>query len=227
MVYGLYVISPVIGFLATVIPEKLASQELDASTEASGPHDFAVRLRRCSSRAHRRPPHPRPTSVTIAKRPSVRDGMGRVCRDDLPDRKSGFCPSGCFAAAEKNGRMTLRLIHLAGWRCPPIDTQRTSRSGLTMWFIGVRGRSERLSTSELNQCRHFSLIETYPAVTTPNLFRLVPTLFSLEWPSSASAIGRRRRSDPDACRDRPGCPEHPRYPDGPDRASSRRWPPTA
>ena len=28
---------------ATVIPEKLASQELDASIEASGPHDFAVR----------------------------------------------------------------------------------------------------------------------------------------------------------------------------------------
>src|SRR5450756_886023 len=44
MVYGLYVISPVIGFLATVIPEKLASQELDASAEASGPHDFAIRF---------------------------------------------------------------------------------------------------------------------------------------------------------------------------------------
>ena len=34
-----------IGFLATVAPEKLASHELDASAEASGPHDFAVRLR--------------------------------------------------------------------------------------------------------------------------------------------------------------------------------------
>jgi hypothetical protein len=30
----------VIGFLVTVIPEKLASQELDASAEASGPHDL-------------------------------------------------------------------------------------------------------------------------------------------------------------------------------------------
>ena len=37
-------LSPVIGFLATVAPEKLASQELDASAEASGPHVFAVRL---------------------------------------------------------------------------------------------------------------------------------------------------------------------------------------
>jgi hypothetical protein len=38
------VLSPVIGFLATVIPQKLASQELDASIEAPGPHDFAVRV---------------------------------------------------------------------------------------------------------------------------------------------------------------------------------------
>src|SRR5712692_6086645 len=38
------VLSPVIGLFATVAPEKLASQELDASTEASGPHDFAVRF---------------------------------------------------------------------------------------------------------------------------------------------------------------------------------------
>jgi hypothetical protein len=34
----------VTGFLATVAPEKLASQELDASIGASGPHDFAVRI---------------------------------------------------------------------------------------------------------------------------------------------------------------------------------------
>ena len=62
------------GFFVTVIPEKIASHELDASIEASGPHDFAVRIQRCSSKAPTRPPHPAPTSVTIAKRPSVWDG---------------------------------------------------------------------------------------------------------------------------------------------------------
>src|SRR5437762_1814791 len=31
------------GLVVTVIPEKLASQELDASIAAPGPHDFAVR----------------------------------------------------------------------------------------------------------------------------------------------------------------------------------------
>ena len=39
-----FVLSPVNGFVATVAPEKLASQELDASTAASGPHDFVVRF---------------------------------------------------------------------------------------------------------------------------------------------------------------------------------------
>ena len=38
-------LSPVSGLFATVIPEKRASQELDASIAAPGPHDFAVRLR--------------------------------------------------------------------------------------------------------------------------------------------------------------------------------------
>ena len=56
MVYGLYVVSPVIGFLATVADEKL--RRLDASTEASGPHDFAVRfsaIRPQHCRVHRIP----------------------------------------------------------------------------------------------------------------------------------------------------------------------------
>jgi hypothetical protein len=52
--------SPVNGSFATVTPEKLASQELDTSTAMPGPHDFAVRLTRRSSKAHPRPPLPVP-----------------------------------------------------------------------------------------------------------------------------------------------------------------------
>ena len=59
------------------------SAQLDASVGASGPHDFAVRSlvarphgiaarRRC--RVHR---IPNPTFVTIAKRPSIGNGMAR------------------------------------------------------------------------------------------------------------------------------------------------------
>jgi hypothetical protein len=68
-----FVISPVIGLCCH---RRLAfTAKLDASVEASGPHDFAVRIstfRQACYRVHR---IPCPTSVTIAKRPS------RVGRD--------------------------------------------------------------------------------------------------------------------------------------------------
>jgi hypothetical protein len=56
------VISPVIGFLATVISEKFSSRELDTSAAVSGPHAFAVRIP-CSRQKHGpRPPQPAPRS---------------------------------------------------------------------------------------------------------------------------------------------------------------------
>ena len=67
-------LSLVIGFLATIVPEKLASQELDASTEATGPHAFVVRdstVRQRRLRVHRTPPLVRDDG----QRPSSRDGM--------------------------------------------------------------------------------------------------------------------------------------------------------
>src|SRR5947208_16564133 len=41
-----FVLFPENGSFASVAPKKLASRELNASTAASGPHDFAVRIRR-------------------------------------------------------------------------------------------------------------------------------------------------------------------------------------
>jgi len=74
-----FVLFPAIGFFVTVIPEKLASQELDASTEASEPHDFAVRLTRHSSKAHPRPPHPVPRPRRSRAAP-LWDRTGRVTK---------------------------------------------------------------------------------------------------------------------------------------------------
>ncbi len=68
------VLSPVNGFLATVAPEKLASQELDASAEASGPHVFAVRYPRVRLARASRPPQPVPR-CDDGQRPSEWDGM--------------------------------------------------------------------------------------------------------------------------------------------------------
>ena len=75
------VLSPVTG-LSCHIPKKLASQELDTSVGASGPHDFAVHKIAPSSVAPLGSIASRPASVTIAIRPSVgQDGMG--CIADL------------------------------------------------------------------------------------------------------------------------------------------------
>src|SRR5258705_8955990 len=52
-----FVLFPVNGSFATVIPEKLASRELDASTAASEPHDFAVRFGRARLLRLPRPSH--------------------------------------------------------------------------------------------------------------------------------------------------------------------------
>src|SRR3954452_14777939 len=62
-----FVISSVIGLFVTVIC--VSKHRLDASVEASGPHDFAVRLTCCSSKAPSASTASRPAFVTIAIRP--------------------------------------------------------------------------------------------------------------------------------------------------------------
>jgi hypothetical protein len=54
-----FVLSPVIGL---VCHRHLRSclRKLDAGVEASGPHDFAVRVSAARLQRHQRPPHPAP-----------------------------------------------------------------------------------------------------------------------------------------------------------------------
>ena len=52
-----FVLFPVNGSFATVAPEKLASPGLNASTAASEPHDFAVRLSHTRQSQLSRPSH--------------------------------------------------------------------------------------------------------------------------------------------------------------------------
>ena len=54
-----FVLSPVNGSFATVVTQKRSAQ-LDASTAASGPHDFAVRFMRARLAPMSRPPLPAP-----------------------------------------------------------------------------------------------------------------------------------------------------------------------
>src|SRR6202011_1565162 len=107
MVYGLYRALPgEPGFLATVAPEKLASQELDTSVGVSGPHDFAVRLsavRQWHFSVHRIPPRVRddrepPLSGTGHREYSlifISEKQKYFCKGGL-DRFLLICPSGKF-----------------------------------------------------------------------------------------------------------------------------------
>src|SRR5438309_9798593 len=51
-------LSPVNGSFATVATQEMNLAQLDASTAASGPHDFAVRSSRTRQLQLSRPPHP-------------------------------------------------------------------------------------------------------------------------------------------------------------------------
>ena len=105
------------GSFAPVIPEKLASQELDTSVGVSGPHDFAVRFKRARLASPSASTATRLTSVTIAKRPSVgRDDSLLVLF--LPSRQVKFLkfgsrphrapPSGAAKTADDDPRYGLR-----------------------------------------------------------------------------------------------------------------------
>ena len=65
-----------LGDRAFLSPSLAENRQLDTGIEVSGPHDFAVRgkrLRLCAAASTAS----RPTSVTIAKRPSQWDGISR------------------------------------------------------------------------------------------------------------------------------------------------------
>jgi hypothetical protein len=82
-------LSPAIGLFVTVASAmREHCRQLDASVEASGPHGFAVRLKRV--RLPRRIVHriPRPTFVTIAKRPSWWARDGAECAGDFSARST-------------------------------------------------------------------------------------------------------------------------------------------
>ncbi len=71
-----FVLSPARpGLLVTVAPKRREPlRNLTPTIGASGPHDFAVRITRRSSKAHQRPSLPAPTSVTMANAPSLGTG---------------------------------------------------------------------------------------------------------------------------------------------------------
>ena len=83
-------LSPENGFIASVAPEQLSLLKgLNASTAASEPHDFAVRLPRATSLAPSASTASHRTSVTMANAPHLPRDV-RSYATDLGENESGI-----------------------------------------------------------------------------------------------------------------------------------------
>jgi hypothetical protein len=121
-------------FTVTGTPARLGfrtSANLTPTSEASGPHDFAVRIGivRLARRAPltenppceptlrpipRRPPHPIPTFGDDSQRPFLGNRMAGVVKVICPTAKGKFCPSGYFVAVQGMAGIDLNLSPQAG-----------------------------------------------------------------------------------------------------------------
>ena len=99
------------GFLAPVA-RKSSPCERSASVGAPGPHDFVVRIRAVRLDALPRPPHPVPTSVTTAKRPSCGTGCPGQDHVFLKNGSDIFLAEGLDRAnhVETKGEISLKNL---------------------------------------------------------------------------------------------------------------------
>jgi hypothetical protein len=67
-----------------------ALSPLDASVGASGPHDFAVRVRAIRQRRNPRPPHPALNVRDDRETPLCEAGQGEFVKVICPTRKAGY-----------------------------------------------------------------------------------------------------------------------------------------
>ena len=104
-----------------------ASGHQDHTTSPSASAPLVLRRQR----VHR---IPHPTFVTTAKRPSDRGGMGRVCRDDLPDGESGIFFTEGLDSQSRN--QPVGQIRRVGWSLVPAPAAFVAANP-----VKIRGRS--------------------------------------------------------------------------------------
>jgi hypothetical protein len=111
---GSFVLSPVTG-LVCHRRQQSRLRQLDTSVGASGPHDFAVRLKRRSSAAPSASTASRSASVTIASRPSWGTGRGRYIADLGQTRSEVFLALGLDRANQIEPAQQFALLAKNPW----------------------------------------------------------------------------------------------------------------
>jgi hypothetical protein len=118
---GSFVLPGESGFLATIADG--SSRQLDASVEASGPHDFAVRLWPISSASPKRPPHPAPNVCDDRETPLMRVRDVRmvlvIWGRDQPDDLRHNGTTGKSGKVGENQSSAKQLPHPPSRRGPP------------------------------------------------------------------------------------------------------------
>ena len=105
-------LSLVIGFLATIVPETLVSQELDASTEASGPHAFVVRVSPLVKGASASTAT-RPSFATMANAPLPGTGWQSICPQFDFCKSEIFLISGLDITSENRNKRFARRVNVS------------------------------------------------------------------------------------------------------------------
>jgi hypothetical protein len=104
------------GSFVPVIPEKLASQELDTSVGVSGPHDFAVRFKRRSSRVAKASTASHPAFVTT-RTPLLSRPDGAENTQFLIFRNRNICAWRADKPNQLESAREIRFCAHAFWRC--------------------------------------------------------------------------------------------------------------
>jgi len=126
------------GLLVTVIPKKLASRELDAGVEASGPHDFAVRFGVVRLSTLSRPPHPAPNVRDDGETPLL---WARDADDSADDLGARSIAANCGRLARRANHYC-RRTRVTRWLSSRIERRQWVSSNMAEQTCRASGKSD-------------------------------------------------------------------------------------
>ena len=151
-------------------------RQLDAGVEASGPHDFAVRVSTIRQARRPRPPHPAPYVRDDRETPLFRERDGGGYRFDLGksrseiflqtglDRANQLDPASEFGLSEQTNSARYRAIVQRSSSCPALYRASTSLLHVARktWTAGTTpGHDEKTNRFQVVR-KSLKMLDTFP-----------------------------------------------------------------